>query len=236
MVADSYSEVKKTLAALFGLDPRRITRDTRIRGSLGLGVQDDLDYVEILFALEERFGIEFSAEETQGFTSFSTVGEIVRSVNRKLGYEDDIPMPLSTHILDAPVPKNRTALQALSIPSSRSIFASYSRSDWINYVDPLLLRLGTKGISVWVDQHLIQGGQDWQDEIDRALEICERMILFITPRSLDSKYVKMEYRYFFNNNKLLVPIMCEKAKLPAELQGIQYTDYTDFSRLLRLLQ
>ena len=116
-----------------------------------------------------------------------------------------------------------------------SVFISYYRSDWEKYVKPLADSLAASGIKVWVDQYLLQGGDDWLDKINEALEKCNRMIICVTPSALQSKYVKMEYRYFFHHNKLLVPLICEKTQLPAELEGIQYLDYEDFAKLLRLL-
>jgi hypothetical protein len=53
------------------------------------------------------------------------------------------------------------------------------------------------------------------------------MILCISPEALDSRYVKMEYRYFFNANKPILPIICRAAELPAELSGIQFLPYED---------
>lgn len=121
-------------------------------------------------------------------------------------------------------------------PTKDSVFISYGRNDWEKYVMILVERLTASGIKVWVDQYLLQGGDDWLDKITEALEKCNRMILCVTPSALQSKYVKMEYRYFFHRHKLLVPLVCEKTQLPAELEGIQYLDYGDFDSLLHLFQ
>jgi hypothetical protein len=120
-------------------------------------------------------------------------------------------------------------------PTPDSVFVSYSRSDWNMYVKPLADRLTTKGVKIWLDQYLLQGGQNWQDKINEALETCERMILCVTPRALNSKNVKIEYRYFYNHHKLLIPLICETTKLPAELEGIQWVQCKDFNSLMRRL-
>lgn len=42
---------------------------------------DSLDKIELLYAIEESFGIEFENEEMQ---SFITIGDIVKSIEKKL--------------------------------------------------------------------------------------------------------------------------------------------------------
>jgi hypothetical protein len=37
----------------------------------------------------------------------------------------------------------------------------------------------------------------------------------------------MEYRYYFNHDKPIVPLMYRQAELPVELDSIQYLDFTD---------
>lgn len=125
----------------------------------------------------------------------------------------------------APVPEYSPHLVDQEQPPD--IFISYSRRDWDDFVEPLVTHLRAQGLSVWVDQHLLQGGQDWMDEINHALKLCRLMILCISPEALDSRYVKMEYRYFFNANKPILPIICRAAELPAELSGIQFLPYED---------
>jgi hypothetical protein len=120
--------------------------------------------------------------------------------------------------------------------TSDTIFISYSRTEWDNYVEPLARRLEFEGLSYWLDQHLIQGGDDWMDTIGKALRNCERLILCVSPRALESRYVKMEYRYFFNQGKTIYPLVCVPADLPAELQGIQYHTWDELDELIDVLQ
>ncbi|MBE2271710.1 MAG: TIR domain-containing protein [Anaerolinea sp.] len=117
---------------------------------------------------------------------------------------------------------------------SDTIFISYSRRDWDSHVRPLVERLRQAGYSVWVDQHLLQGGQDWRDEINHALDLCGRMILCVSPDALESKYVRLEYRYFLDENKPIIPIICREAKLLPELRVLQWLPY-DFDALIGVL-
>ena len=116
-----------------------------------------------------------------------------------------------------------------------SIFVSYSRHDWEQYAQPLVSHLRQAGFTVWVDQHLLRGGQDWLDEINRALDACDCLVLCVSPAALDSKYVKMEYRYFVEEDKPLIPVICRQTELPAELRGIQYVQYSDSDELVARL-
>lgn len=117
-----------------------------------------------------------------------------------------------------------------------SIFISYSRVDWDTYAKPLVERLQAAGLAVWVDQLLIEGGQNWFDEIVNALKTCKRMIVCVSPDALASRHVKMEYRHFFNNDKKLFVLICRQAELPPPLSDIQFYSYDQLDSLLELLK
>jgi hypothetical protein len=119
---------------------------------------------------------------------------------------------------------------------SRTVFISYSRTDWESYVRPLVDHLHANRIPIWIDQHLIQGGDDWLDAINIALKMCGRMILCISPEALLSKYVKMEYRYFIDEHKPLIPVICRPAELTAELRRLHYLSYGQVNNLAGLLK
>ncbi len=118
--------------------------------------------------------------------------------------------------------------------NTETIFISYSRRDWESHVRPMVDRLTQAGFSVWVDQHLLQGGQDWRDEINHALDACSKMILCVSPDALESKYVRLEYRYFLDENKPIIPVICRETKLLPELRPLQWIPY-DFDALFQLL-
>jgi DNA-binding response OmpR family regulator len=120
--------------------------------------------------------------------------------------------------------------------SPESIFISYKRTDWDTYVGPLVERLRTAGLSIWVDQHRLVTGKDWFDQINLALTTCERMILCVSPDALQSRHVKVEYRYFFNKGKPLYPLICRPTELPPELFSLQYYEYTHIEQLIALLK
>ncbi len=151
---------------------------------------------------------------------------------------------VSRVLSDSKVPKRerarvQSAMEALDYrqdfdaqAAAPQVFLSYSRADWQSYVEPLLRRLESEKLLIWVDQYAIRGGDDWLDGINLGLDKCRLLLLCITPEALNSRYVKMEYRYFIEEDKPVIPVLCKEAKLPAELRGIQYIPYAETDRLV----
>jgi len=91
--------------------------------------------------------------------------------------------------------------------------------------------LGQDSQDVWIDQDYIVGGDDWMDAIGDALEVCDSLLLVLSPQALTSEYVKMEYRHFFRQEKPIIPILCQHLeKLPFELASLHYLDFTSGAR------
>jgi hypothetical protein len=110
-------------------------------------------------------------------------------------------------------------------------FVSYSRADWPNFVAGLVAELTTGSYRVWVDQNYIAGGDDWMDAIGEALQVCDTLLLVLSPDALNSRYVKMEYRYFFRQEKPIIPIIYRQVgRMPFELASLHYIDFTQGDR------
>jgi pSer/pThr/pTyr-binding forkhead associated (FHA) protein len=98
------------------------------------------------------------------------------------------------------------------------IFLAYARDDWEKFIASLTVNLQDAGLNVWVDQYLTYGGPDWRAAIEQALYECYMMVVVVTPRSAVSNNVKMEYRYFVNRDKPLIPLLYEPTvTMPMEL-------------------
>ena len=81
---DVFRDVSKIIAQHCAADPASLTRDSRL-DDLNI---ESLDLVEIIFEIEERFGIEVPQNASAGSDSrleFVTVGEIVDGVTDILG-------------------------------------------------------------------------------------------------------------------------------------------------------
>jgi pSer/pThr/pTyr-binding forkhead associated (FHA) protein len=97
------------------------------------------------------------------------------------------------------------------------VFIAYAREEWESLVAPLTLNLQDAGLKIWVDQYLAQGSDDWRLAVEQALSECWLMVLMVTPKSLESPYVKMQYRIFMKRGKPLIPVLYDDARLPPDL-------------------
>lgn len=80
-------------------------------------------------------------------------------------------------------------------PSRRKIymshvFISYSRTD-SEYVERLVKKLQAEGFDVWYDRRT-DYGDEWWEEIVKAIEGCAAFIVVMTPESGKSRWVKRE--------------------------------------------
>ena len=74
-MADTYSDIKKIIVDLLGVDESKVTMEARFREDLEA---DSLDLVELIMAFEDKFGAEISDEAAQKIT---TVGEAVSYID-----------------------------------------------------------------------------------------------------------------------------------------------------------
>lgn len=106
------------------------------------------------------------------------------------------------------------------------IFIAYAREDWSDVVAPLTVNLQDAGLAVWVDQHLVQGGHDWMDAIEQALYECWLMLVIISPDAVNSRFVQMEYRYFVNREKSVLPVIYKPVpRMPVEMASLRSIEY-----------
>ncbi|MCI8478238.1 MAG: acyl carrier protein [Oscillospiraceae bacterium] len=77
-----FEKLAALLAEQFSVEADSITMETTFED---LGA-DSLDIVELSMALEEEFGVEELAEEE--LSNISTVADLVRYLNRKLGEDE----------------------------------------------------------------------------------------------------------------------------------------------------
>ncbi|HUI90487.1 MAG TPA: acyl carrier protein [Anaerolineales bacterium] len=74
-MADTFSDIKKIIVDLLGVDEGKVTMEARFREDLEA---DSLDLVELIMAFEDKFGAEISDEAAQKIT---TVGEAVTYID-----------------------------------------------------------------------------------------------------------------------------------------------------------
>ena len=96
------------------------------------------------------------------------------------------------------------------------VFISYAR-DTAPLAKQLSQALETQGFYPWIDFKDLRTGQDWQDEIGRALDKAATFLILVTPDSLSSSRQETEWR------AALTRVWCDSAKrlIPAVVCGTE---------------
>src|SRR5262249_19022697 len=74
-----------------------------------------------------------------------------------------------------------------------SCFISYSTKDQ-EFADRLYADLQNKGVCCWFAPHDVQGGKKLHEQIDEAIRRYERLLLILSPNSINSAGVETEIR------------------------------------------
>jgi hypothetical protein len=74
-----------------------------------------------------------------------------------------------------------------------SCFISYSSADE-DFCRRLYGRLQDAGLRVWFAPHDIQGGRKLYDQIDQAIRVYDKLLLVLSPHSMQSPWVEFEIR------------------------------------------
>jgi WD40 repeat protein len=109
-----------------------------------------------------------------------------------------------------------------------SLFLSYARGDDEAFVLLLREELDRRGFSVWFDQELMSSrGLTFHQEIQDAIAACDRLVLVIGPRATASDYVRQEWQFALEADKVVTPILRlgDYSIVPGELRGIHCEDF-----------
>ena len=111
----------------------------------------------------------------------------------------DVPVPFEAYSGDGP-----------------SIFVSYAHADKV-IVFEAIRQLHSKGANIWYDEG-IQAAGEWIEEIAHAIKDSVLFLVFISPQSIDSRYVRQEIGYASSLNKEILTVFVEDTSLPAGLR------------------
>jgi adenylate cyclase len=106
------------------------------------------------------------------------------------------------------------------------VFVSYARADKAR-VAPLVAAIEAKGWSVWWDPE-ISPGQEFDDQIDVALQAAKAVLVVWTPISVVSRWVRGEARDAAERG-ILVPVRFDQARLPIDVRAIHTTDLDEWN-------
>ena len=104
------------------------------------------------------------------------------------------------------------------------IFISYSRKNE-PFARRLAASLSDSGAEVWIDVADIPAGMKWSTAIQQGLDLCEVLIIIISPDSMASLNVEDEWQYYLDQNKPVIPVLWEPTKIHFQLSRIQYINF-----------
>lgn len=114
-------------------------------------------------------------------------------------------------------------------------FISYSRED-DKFVDRLEADLRARGFNVWVDRRRLEGSQDWEQEITRAVERYALFIAVLSKPAVQSPNVRFEHELAVRLGKRIVPVLYKVCPIPSALERLQWVDFTDANAYPRALK
>lgn len=118
--------------------------------------------------------------------------------------------------------------------TSSTAFVSYSRAD-SDFALQLAEDLQTAGASVWLDQIELEPGKPWDIEIQRALMACNRMLVILSPTSVNSTNVLDEVSFALKKQKTVIPVLYQDCEIPLRLHRLQYVNLLNYDRGMKIL-
>lgn len=116
-----------------------------------------------------------------------------------------------------------------------SAFFSYSRND-SEFALRLAEDLKVAGANVWLDQLDITPGQRWDRSVEDALTNCQRLLVILSPSSVNSSNVMDEVSFALETQKPVIPILHNTCTIPFRLRRVQYVDFrSDYEKALKTL-
>ncbi|MCP3956942.1 MAG: TIR domain-containing protein [bacterium] len=109
------------------------------------------------------------------------------------------------------------------------VFLSHNSKDK-RRVRALAERLRDAGLQIWLDDWVIQPGDDVYLAIERGLEASRVQVLCLSPAALGSEWVTLErstvlFRDPTNTGRRFIPLLLADCELPGALRRYKYVDY-----------
>jgi PAS domain S-box-containing protein len=126
------------------------------------------------------------------------------------------------------------------------VFLCYSSGDK-KLIRDLYQRLCVKGIAPWFDEKDLLPGQDWDQEIAKAVRASDIVIVCLSRESINRKgYVQKEIKYALDvadeqpeNTIFLIPLRLESCEIPNRLHRWHWVNLFEedgFERLMKSLR
>jgi tetratricopeptide (TPR) repeat protein len=111
-----------------------------------------------------------------------------------------------------------------------TVFISYARRD-SNFVDRLEAGLKASNFDTWVDRRAVEISPPWKKVLQDVIDRCDTVLIILSPASVASPYVLMEYKYALNREKHIILLEYQTCSdIPYAQPGIQKVDFRPTSR------
>lgn len=97
------------------------------------------------------------------------------------------------------------------------VFISYSHKDQF-VADQIYDKLQKESISCWMAPNSLKGGDEYEDIIWDAINVCSYVIFICSSSSVASRWVNSEISIAFESNKRIIPFKIEDVILPGRLK------------------
>jgi len=94
----------------------------------------------------------------------------------------------------------------------RYVFVCYSHEDASRVYEEIRW-LQDQGANVWYDEG-ISPGEEWSEELGRAIQGADRVLFFVSPRSVTSRHCRNEVLFAQNHDVPILSIHLEETSLP----------------------
>ena len=120
---------------------------------------------------------------------------------------------------------------------SPQVFLSHNNNDK-RFVRSLARKLEASGLKVWLDEVQMEFGDSLIDRLSEAIDTVDVLVAVISHHSLRSSWVQHEIEIAMTQEIQqkrikVIPLLIEKVKLPAFLEGKVYADFTNGYRRKR---
>ncbi len=102
-------------------------------------------------------------------------------------------------------------------------FVSYSREDSA-FALQLARDLKSAGAKVWLDQLDIAPGERWDRTVQKALTVCPRILVLLSPAAVISENVLDEISFAIDECRTIIPVLYRDCSIPLRLRRLQRVD------------
>jgi hypothetical protein len=172
--------------------------------------------------------------------------------NDPIDFERYVREHLLRQILDLghspPKPDTKESANPIEPVTSRSVFISYAPGDR-EAAQRLALNLQEAGVRTWLDVNNLLPGQNWQDEIAKAIRSSNAFLLLLSHHVANERgYIQREIRFALDeisqrptDSAYIIPVRLDDCPVPSDLASLQWVDMfpdwnAGFESILRALR